>query len=99
MVSNGYFKENYIFSKVSEEVQHFPRGSNFFRGGGVQVLISIETHITCDFPGCPDTLSPSRSAHEHYQSVDRYDPDQARRTVGPDLGRNCLQSLSAPLAD
>ena len=32
------------------------RGSNFSRGGGgggsrVQVLISIETHITCDFPG------------------------------------------------
>ena len=26
--------------------------SNFFQGGGgVQVLISIETHITCDFPG------------------------------------------------
>ena len=42
---------------------------------------------------------PSGSAHEHYQSVDRLDPDQARRTVGPDLGRNCLQRLSAPLAD
>ena len=31
------------------------RGSNFSRGGGrgsrVQVLISIETHITCNFPG------------------------------------------------
>ena len=29
-------------------------GSNFFQGGGgggFQVLISIETHITCDFPG------------------------------------------------
>ena len=36
-------------------VQHFPRGgSNFFQGGGgggVQMLISIENHITCDFPG------------------------------------------------
>ena len=32
-------------------VQHFPRGrSYFFRGGGVQMLISIEIHITCDFP-------------------------------------------------
>ena len=34
------------------------RGSNFFQGrgptffkGGVQMLISIKTHITCDFPG------------------------------------------------
>ena len=49
-------------------VQHFPRGeSNFFGGGGggggeggVQMLISIENHITCDFPGGggPDPLSP-----------------------------------------
>ena len=39
----------------------------FFRGGGggVQMLISIETHIrTCYFPGgCPDPLSASGSAH------------------------------------
>ena len=32
-----------------------PGGSNFFQGGGggggVQMFISIETHITCDFPG------------------------------------------------
>ena len=36
-------------------------------GGGVQMLISIETHIrTCYFPGgggCPDPLSPSGFAH------------------------------------
>ena len=41
-------------------VQHFPGGgggSNFFPGG-VQMLISIETHITCDFPGGLDPLSP-----------------------------------------
>ena len=37
-------------------------GSNFFQGAGVQMLISIETHITCDFPGGgPD--HPSVSAH------------------------------------
>ena len=38
------------------------RVSNFFQGG-VQMLISIETHIrTCYFPGgCPDPLSPSES--------------------------------------
>ena len=33
-------------------------GPTFSRGGGVQVLISIETHINCDFPGGPDPLSP-----------------------------------------
>ena len=25
-------------------------GPTFSRGGGVQMLISLETHITCDFP-------------------------------------------------
>ena len=34
------------FPKDPEGVQHFPEV-----GGGVQMLISIETHITCDFPG------------------------------------------------
>ena len=54
---------------------HLPRlqrGYNIFQGGGVQflpgggvrILISIETHITCDFPGGPDPLSPSGFAHE-----------------------------------
>ena len=37
--------------------------SNFFPGRGVQMLISIETHITCDFPGGPDPYPPSGSAH------------------------------------
>ena len=33
--------------------------------GGIQMLISLETHVrTCYFPGgCPDPLSPSGSAH------------------------------------
>ena len=37
----------------------------FFRGGGVQMLVSLETHIrTCYFPGgCPNPISPSGSAH------------------------------------
>ena len=49
----------------------FSRGPTFSRGGGgpnVQMLISIETHITltCDFLGGEgglDLLSPSGSAH------------------------------------
>ena len=38
-------------------------------GGGIQMLVSIETHITCDFPGGgggggPDPLSiPSLDLH------------------------------------
>ena len=54
---------NLNFSKHPEGVQLFPGGGGggpaFSRGGGgVQMLISIETHITCDFPGGPDPKSP-----------------------------------------
>ena len=59
------FKEIYLFSR-------FQSGSNIFRGGGVQLfpggggsncLFPIETHITCDFPGGPDPLSPPLDPH------------------------------------
>ena len=60
------------FSKDPEGVQHFPGGSNFFHGGGrgVQMLISIETHIT-NIPGggrSRPPIPPSGSAHALYQS-------------------------------
>ena len=54
------------------DVPRIQRGPLFSRGGGcptfsrgVQMLISIETHIrTCYFPGgCPDPLSLFGSAH------------------------------------
>ena len=59
------------FSKDLEGVQHFPGGGGgptFSRGGGggVQMLISIETHITCDFPGWGGgsrPLSPPLDSH------------------------------------
>ena len=56
------------FTKDPEGVHYFPGGGcqTFSRGGGgVQMLISLETHVrTCYFPGgCPDPLPPSGSAH------------------------------------
>ena len=57
------------FTKDPEGVHYFQGGwgcQTFSRGGGgVQMLISIETDVrTCYFPGgCPDPLSPSGSAH------------------------------------
>ena len=50
-------RRSILFLGQGGGVQLFP--------GGVQMLISIETHIrTCYFPGgCPDPLSPSGSAH------------------------------------
>ena len=70
-----YYRENYTFTKDSEGVQHFPGEVQLFDGwgGGVQMLISIVTHITCDFPGGVPIL-PSGSAHGC--------------TVGPDKQKN-----------
>ena len=54
--------------KDPEGVQHFPGGwggPTFFQGGPTFLLISIETHIACGFPGGGGSrpLSPSGSAH------------------------------------
>ena len=53
------FKEIYHFSRF-QRGPTFSRGggSNFFQGGGSNCFFPIETHITCDFPGGPDPLSP-----------------------------------------
>ena len=66
--SNGFITEKTIlFPK-------FQRGSTIFQGSptfsrGVQMLISIETHITCDFPvgggGSGPPIPPSGVAHAH----------------------------------
>ena len=52
-----YYRENYNFPKIQRGPTFSRVGSTFSRGGGgggdrrgVQMLISIETHITCDFP-------------------------------------------------
>ena len=67
-----YYWENYtyILSRIqmgSIIFQWGGGGVKLFPGkGGVQMLISLETHVrTCYFPGggCPDPLSPSGSAH------------------------------------
>ena len=59
--SNGFIAEKTILipTKDPEAVHYFPG-----RGGGVQMLISIETHILVIFQGeCKDRLSPCGSAH------------------------------------
>ena len=47
---------------ASEGRATFARGSNFFQGG-VQMLISIEIHITCDFPGGSGPSIPPLDPH------------------------------------
>ena len=60
--------ENSILSKESEGVQHFPGMINQPFSRGVQMLISIETDMTCDFlgggGGGPGPYSPSVFTHE-----------------------------------
>ena len=67
------FQRKLLFLKVSEGVQLFQGGGgNFFHGGwggGVQWVISIETHITCDFPGGRTPYPPSGSAHAISQLI------------------------------
>ena len=54
------------FTKDPEGVHYFPGGgglSNFFQGG-VQMLISLETHVrTCYFPGGVRTPYPPLNPH------------------------------------
>ena len=45
-----------------------PGGPTFSRGGGGQMLISIETHITCDFPGGVRTPYPPPPLDPHMVS-------------------------------
>ena len=47
------FKDNYHYPSFqgSGGGPTFSRRVQLFPGGGVQLLIPIETHITCDFPG------------------------------------------------
>ena len=51
--SNGFFEENYYFSRFQSGSNIFQGGPTFSRGGGGRsnCLFPIETHITCDFPG------------------------------------------------
>ena len=58
------------FSKDPEGIQHFPGGgSNFFQG--VQMLISIETYLTCDFPRGWSPLSVPLDPHMLNPSLTR----------------------------
>ena len=66
--SNGKFQRKISFCKVPEGVQICPGGGVqlFPAGGGgweSNCLFHIETYITCDFPGGPDTLSPPLDPH------------------------------------
>ena len=54
-----FITEKTILFQGSRGGPTFTRGSNFFLGGGGG---PIETHISCDFPGGPDPISPSKSA-------------------------------------
>ena len=65
-----YYRENYTFPRIQ-------RGSNIFRGEGVQclpgkgiqMLIYIEPHTTCDFPGGSRPPIPPLDPHMNRGAV------------------------------
>ena len=67
--SNGFIAEKtiLILYQGSRGVHYFPGGGGcqtFSRGGGVQMLISLETHVrTCYFPGGFRTPYPPLDPH------------------------------------
>ena len=52
MVYQWFISEKTIIFQGFRGGPTFSKGwwANFFQGGGVQLLISIETDITCEFP-------------------------------------------------
>ena len=73
---NGFITEKSIHCQGSRGGPTFSRGVQLFPGWGVQMQISIETHITCDFPGGGGGgggLDPVSSPLD-------------RRSIGPDRG-------------
>ena len=72
--SNGFIAEKtiLILYQGSRGGPLYSRGgwSNFFQGGGVQMLISIETHIrTCYFPGGGGVRTPYPPLDPHMGNV------------------------------
>ena len=67
-----------VLLQRKQYVSKDPEGSNIFQGGltfsrgggGVQMLIFIEAHITCDFPG--GSRPPIPPLDPHMISVDNY---------------------------
>ena len=51
-------------------------GSNVFQGGGVRMLISIETHITCDFLGGGGVPTPIHPLDPHMNHTLQTNPWQ-----------------------
>ena len=59
--SNCFIAGKTILSKAPEGVKHFQGGPTV----GVRMLISTETHITCDFPRGSGPPSPPPPPHTH----------------------------------
>ena len=66
-----------VLLHIFQGVQLFPGG-----GGGVQMLISIETHttITCDFPG-GSSIPPLDPTHRHRGILARIGSDEPVRPL------------------
>ena len=68
--------------------QHLPGGVHFFflGGGGVQMLISIEIHITCDFPGGSRPPIPPLDPH---MQLEIHSPENTNNKIKDLRARTC----------
>ena len=58
------YRENYTFARIQMGSYIFQGvGIQFFPGGGVLIIVSKETHITCDFPGGSGPPIPPLDPH------------------------------------
>ena len=71
-------KKTIIF-QGSRGVQLFPGG------GGSNCLFPIETHITCDFPGGPDLLSPPPPLDPHLYNNNLSNLSSIKKTAFTDF--------------
>ena len=66
---------------------------------GVCILISLHAGYVCMYLSAADFFSILTFSNIYFRSTIRvsnsFDTDKARRDVGPGLGPNCLQRLSA----
>ena len=95
--------QNYQVGKELKCIRIYYMYSEFKNGRGLNTFGNLELFATWEifhaFLLSAEFFSKSTISKNSFRNTiwvsNRLDPDQARHSVGPDLGPNCLQRLSA----